>query len=81
MIITLSLNYIVPSTVVSLTVSSLSDTSFSISWSQPAPPNGIITSYIVIVTYYANGNIAGNRTVSGTTFTTIIRRLSKSVKM
>ena len=66
---------------VSLTVSSFSDTSFKISWSQPAPPNGIITSYIVIVTYYANGNIAGSSTVDGTTFSTIIRRLSKSVKM
>ena len=65
----------------SLTVSSLSDTSFSISWRQPTLPNGIITSYIVIVTYYANGTIAGSSTVSGTTFATIIGRLSKSVKM
>ena len=66
---------------VSLAVSSLSDTSFNISWRQPAPPNGIIISYIVIVTYYANGTIAGSSNVSGTTFATIIGRLSKSVKM
>ena len=63
-----------------LRVSSLSNTSFNISWNQPALPNGVITSYIVIVTYYANGTIANSSTVSGTTYA-IIRGLSKSVKM
>ena len=65
---------------VSLRVSPLSDTSFNISWSQPALPNGIITSYIVIVTYYTNGTIANSSTVSGTIYA-IIRGLSKSLKM
>ena len=62
---------------VSLRVSSLSDTLFNISWSQPALPNGIITSYIVIVTYYTNGTIAGNSTVNGTMLYVIIGELSK----
>ena len=57
---------------VSLRVSPLSDTSLNISWSQPALPNGIITSYIVIVTYYTNGTIAGNSTVNGTMLYVII---------
>ena len=57
---------------VSLRVSSLSDTVFNISWSQPVLPNGIITSYIVIVTYYANGTIVGSSTVNGTMLYVII---------
>ena len=62
---------------VSLTVSSLSDTSFNISWSQPTLPNGIITSYIVIVTYYTNGTIASSSTVNGTMLYVIISGLGK----
>ena len=60
-----------------LRVSSLSNTSFNISWSQPALPNGIITSYIVIVTYYTNGTIAGSSTVNGTMPYVIIGGLGK----
>ena len=62
---------------VSLTVSSLSDTSFNISWSQPVLPNGIITSYIVIVTYFTNSTIAGSSTVNGTMVYVIIGGLGK----
>ena len=62
---------------ISLTVSSLSDTSFNISWSQPVLPNGIITSYIVIATYYTNGTIAGSSTVNGTMLYVIISGLGK----
>ena len=66
---------------VSLRVSSLSDTLFNISWSQPALPNGIIASYIVIVTYYTNGTITGSSTVNGTMLYVIIGELSKCFKL
>ena len=42
-----------------LSVSRASDTSFSIRWSVPAAPNGIITNYTVLVLHYTSGATAG----------------------
>ena len=40
-------------------MSRASDTSFSIRWSVPAAPNGIITDYTVLVLHYTSGATAG----------------------
>ena len=42
-----------------LSVSRASDTSFSIRWSVPAAPNGIITNYTVLVLRYTSRTTAG----------------------